>query len=59
MVVHLEALNGLVVLNDGIKGTLFQLLPVPTEVVLGVGVEEKQEVFNIRDDLLELKVVSR
>lgn len=57
MIVHFEALDGLVVLNDGIEGLLLQLLPVPAQVVLGVRVEQEQEVLNVRYDLFKFEVV--
>lgn len=47
VVVHLETLNGFVVFDHWVEGPLLKLLPVPTEVIFSVGVEQKEEVFNI------------
>jgi hypothetical protein len=40
MIVHFKALNGFIILNDRVKGFFLQLLPISTQVVLGVGVEK-------------------
>jgi hypothetical protein len=58
MIMHLKPLDGLVVLNHRIKRFLLKLLPVPAQIVFGVRVEEKQEVLNIGNNFLELKVVA-
>ena len=58
VVVHLEALYGFVVFDDGIEGSFFEFLPVSAEVVFGVGVEEEKEILDVGDDLFQLKIVS-
>ena len=52
MIVHFEALNCLVALDYWVKRPLLQLLPIPAKIILGVRVEQEQEVFDIGDDFL-------
>lgn len=52
MVVHLKPFDGFVILDDWIERPFLKFLPVPAKIVLGVRIEQKQEVFNIGDDLL-------
>lgn len=58
MVVHLEALDGLVVLDGGVVALFLQLLPEATEVVLVLRVVKQKEVLNAGDGLLQLEVLS-
>lgn len=44
---HLEAFNGLVILDNWVERSFLQFLPIPAEVILGVWVEEEEKVFNI------------
>jgi hypothetical protein len=59
MVMHFKSLNCLVIFDNRVKRSLFQLLPITTEIVFRIRIEQEKEIFNIRDDLLELKVVPR
>lgn len=44
---HLKPFNGLVVLDDWIERPLFKFLPISAQIILGVGIEQEQEVFDI------------
>ena len=57
MVVHLKSFDGLIILNDWVEGLFLQLLPVLAKVIFGVGIEQKKEVFNIRDHFFEAEIV--
>ena len=59
MVVHLKAFYGLIVLDDRVKRPFFKFLPVPAQIILSVRIEQKKEIFNVRDDLFQLEVISR
>jgi hypothetical protein len=41
VIVHLEALNRLVVLDHWVERALLQSLPIPAKIILGVGVEQQ------------------
>lgn len=52
----IDLYNNLVVLQDGIKAMLLQLLPVTTQIIFVVGIEQQQEVLDDGDHLLQLEV---
>jgi len=47
VIMHLKTLNCLVVFDDRIKRSFFQFLPVPAKIIFSVGIEQKEEIFNI------------
>ena len=53
---HLKSFDCLIILNDRVETLLFELLPVPAEVVFVVRVEEEKKVFNCGNDFLQFKV---
>jgi hypothetical protein len=56
MIMHTEPFNRLIVLNHRIEPLLLKFLPIPTQIVLVVRVEQKEEVLDARDILFEFKV---
>ena len=58
MVMHLEAFDGFVVLDNWVERSFFKFLPVSAKIVLRIRIEEKKEVLNIRNDLFQFEVVA-
>lgn len=58
MIMHFKPFNCLVVLNNWIKRSLLQFLPIPAQIVLRVRIEQKQEILNVWNYLLKSEVVS-
>ena len=57
VVMHAKPLHFFVVFDHWVKTFLLELLPVTTQLILVMRVEEKKEVFDVRNHALELEVV--
>lgn len=56
MIVHRKSLNCFVVFNHRIKSLLLELLPILAKLVLVIVIKHEQEVFDVGNSLLQLKI---
>ena len=47
MIVHRKPFNSFIVLNNWIKTFFLEFLPIPTQLIFIMLIEEKKEIFNI------------
>jgi hypothetical protein len=56
MIVHGEALDGFIILDNRVETLFLELLPIATEVVLIIRIKKQQEVLYAGDVLFELEI---